>query len=91
MEHRTDQERSDQLAADRVPLTVREFLLLRGLNPEPYMPELHDDDVLELVLSGGCAVCEYEADEMCVGCGSCACDRHDGCVRPDEKQLGGAA
>ncbi|MDP9616420.1 hypothetical protein [Streptomyces demainii] len=69
-------------------MTASEFLLLLGPNPQPYIPELHPLDVLELLLSGGCPICEYEADEMCVGCGRCACDRHDACVRPDEGPRG---
>ncbi|MGW4007915.1 hypothetical protein [Streptomyces sp. NPDC004763] len=39
-------------------------------------------DDLELDLTGGCSACGLEADQMCVACGRCNCDRHDDCVRP---------
>jgi hypothetical protein len=44
-------------------------------------------DDLELEEEGGCGACGLEADDMCVACGQCNCDRHDNCVRPagDEK------
>jgi hypothetical protein len=34
-------------------------------------------------VAGGCPACDLEADEMCVACGLCNCDRHDTCVQPD--------
>jgi hypothetical protein len=40
---------------------------------------LDDDDLDE---SGGCGTCGLEAEQMCVGCGRCNCDRHDSCKRP---------
>lgn len=44
-------------------------------------------DDLELEEEGGCGGCGLEADDMCVACGQCNCDRHDNCDRPagDEK------
>jgi hypothetical protein len=39
-------------------------------------------DDLELELTGGCGRCGLEADQMCVACGLCNCDKHDQCTRP---------
>lgn len=39
-------------------------------------------DDAELEAAGGCGGCGLEADQMCVGCGRCNCDRHDSCTRP---------
>jgi hypothetical protein len=39
-------------------------------------------DDLELAITGGCPTCGLEANQMCVACGSCNCDRHDTCTRP---------
>ncbi|WP_439082108.1 hypothetical protein [Streptomyces sp. WL006] len=41
-------------------------------------------DDAELDESGGCGACGLEAGQMCVGCGRCNCDGHDGCARPAE-------
>ncbi|MCX3059587.1 hypothetical protein [Streptomyces beihaiensis] len=43
-------------------------------------------DDFELCLTGGCFACGLEADQMCVACGLCNCDRHDTCTRePSER------
>lgn len=36
---------------------------------------------LEIALTGGCGLCDTTADEMCVACDLCRCDRHDDCTR----------
>ena len=39
-------------------------------------------DDFDLAVSGGCPACGLDADQMCVGCGSCNCDTHENCTRP---------
>lgn len=59
------------LDSDQV-LSLREALrlLLRALGAEPV-----DEDM--------CPACDTTSIERCVACGSCRCDRHDDCVRPE--------
>lgn len=47
---------------------------------------LFSDD-FDLAVSGGCFACGLEADQMCVGCGSCNCDTHGNCVRPAAEEI----
>lgn len=39
-------------------------------------------DDAELDATGGCSACGLEAGQMCVGCGRCNCEGHEGCERP---------
>lgn len=61
----------------------------RPLTPEraARLTQLDQVEALRLSLTGGCPACDLEADEMCVACGLCNCDRHDACVRPTPTSL----
>ncbi|MFF2612339.1 hypothetical protein [Kitasatospora sp. NPDC058046] len=49
---------------------------------EAEIDRLLAEDEAETEATGGCPACDTQAIEMCVGCGSCRCDRHDDCERP---------
>ncbi|WP_030236858.1 hypothetical protein [Streptomyces sp. NRRL S-350] len=56
----------------------------RAAAREAEIDRLLAEDEAETEATGGCPACDTQAIEMCVGCGSCRCDRHDDCERPAE-------